>query len=49
MLDAGAREAVEKKGKSLLAIGVVDASGTFQERRRRRRCATPPASSSPAG
>jgi glutamate 5-kinase len=30
-LDAGAREAVERKGKSLLAIGVVDASGTFKK------------------
>jgi len=29
VLDAGAREAVEKKGKSLLAIGVTDASGIF--------------------
>ena len=31
VLDAGAREAVEKKGKSLLAIGVVDAKGTFRK------------------
>jgi glutamate 5-kinase len=30
-LDAGAREAVEKKGKSLLAIGVVSASGSFKK------------------
>jgi glutamate 5-kinase len=30
-LDAGAREAVEKKGKSLLAIGVVEAAGTFKK------------------
>ncbi|HEY4759857.1 MAG TPA: PUA domain-containing protein, partial [Thermoguttaceae bacterium] len=29
LLDAGAREAIEKKGKSLLAIGVVDAEGDF--------------------
>jgi glutamate 5-kinase len=29
VLDAGAREAVEKKGKSLLAIGVTGASGSF--------------------
>jgi glutamate 5-kinase len=30
-LDAGAREAVEKKGKSLLAIGVVNAAGNFKK------------------
>jgi glutamate 5-kinase len=30
-LDAGARQAVEKKGKSLLAIGIVDASGSFRK------------------
>jgi glutamate 5-kinase len=30
-LDAGAREAVERKGKSLLAIGVVSAGGTFKK------------------
>ncbi len=30
-LDAGAREAVEKKGKSLLAIGIVEASGQFKK------------------
>lgn len=30
-LDAGAREAVEKKGKSLLAIGVVEATGKFKK------------------
>jgi glutamate 5-kinase len=30
-LDAGAREAVEKKGKSLLAIGVVQATGSFKK------------------
>lgn len=29
VLDAGARKAVEKNGRSLLAIGVVDASGSF--------------------
>jgi glutamate 5-kinase len=29
LLDAGAREAIEKKGKSLLAIGIVDAEGEF--------------------
>lgn len=29
LLDAGAREAIEKKGKSLLAIGVVGAEGDF--------------------
>ena len=28
-LDAGAREAIEKRGKSLLAIGVVDVAGDF--------------------
>ena len=31
VLDAGAREAVEKKGKSLLAIGVAGASGSFKK------------------
>jgi glutamate 5-kinase len=31
VLDAGAREAVEKKGKSLLAIGVTAASGSFKK------------------
>jgi glutamate 5-kinase len=31
VLDAGAREAVEKKGKSLLAAGVTGASGTFKK------------------
>jgi glutamate 5-kinase len=31
VLDAGAREAVERKGKSLLAIGVVDARGNFRK------------------
>ncbi len=31
VLDAGAQEAVEKKGKSLLAIGVTGASGTFRK------------------
>ncbi len=30
-LDAGARAAVEKKGKSLLAIGVVQAAGSFKK------------------
>ncbi len=30
-VDAGAREAVERKGKSLLAIGVVGAIGTFKK------------------
>ena len=30
-LDTGAREAVEKKGKSLLAIGVVNATGKFKK------------------
>jgi predicted ribosome-associated RNA-binding protein Tma20 len=30
-LDAGARQAVEKKGKSLLAIGIVEASGSFRK------------------
>ena len=30
-LDAGARTAVEKKGKSLLAIGVVEATGSFKK------------------
>jgi glutamate 5-kinase len=29
LLDAGAREAIEKRGKSLLAIGVVDVEGDF--------------------
>jgi glutamate 5-kinase len=29
LLDAGAREAIEAKGKSLLAIGIVDADGEF--------------------
>jgi glutamate 5-kinase len=29
LLDAGAREAIEKRGKSLLAIGVVDTEGDF--------------------
>jgi glutamate 5-kinase len=29
LLDAGAREAIEKKGKSLLAIGIVDVEGQF--------------------
>ncbi len=29
VLDAGARQAIEKNGKSLLAIGVTDASGSF--------------------
>jgi glutamate 5-kinase len=28
-LDAGARDAIETKGKSLLAIGIVDAEGEF--------------------
>ncbi len=31
VLDAGAREAVEKKGRSLLAIGVASASGSFKK------------------
>ncbi|HEX3727095.1 MAG TPA: glutamate 5-kinase [Pirellulales bacterium] len=31
VLDDGARAAVETKGKSLLAIGVVDATGTFKK------------------
>jgi glutamate 5-kinase len=31
VLDAGAREAVERKGKSLLAIGVTAASGSFRK------------------
>jgi len=31
VLDAGARTAVEQKGKSLLAIGVVDARGRFRK------------------
>lgn len=31
VLDAGAREAVEKKGRSLLAIGVSSASGSFKK------------------
>jgi len=31
VLDAGARTAVEQKGKSLLAIGVVDARGSFRK------------------
>jgi glutamate 5-kinase len=31
VLDVGAREAVEKKGGSLLAIGVVECSGTFRK------------------
>jgi glutamate 5-kinase len=31
VLDAGAREAIEKRGKSLLAIGVVNASGSFKK------------------
>ncbi len=31
VLDAGAREAVEKKGRSLLAIGVANASGSFKK------------------
>jgi glutamate 5-kinase len=31
VLDAGAREAVEKKGKSLLAIGISAASGAFRK------------------
>ncbi|MBI3836837.1 MAG: glutamate 5-kinase [Planctomycetia bacterium] len=30
-LDAGARVAVEKKGKSLLAIGIVEATGSFRK------------------
>ncbi len=29
LLDAGAREAIEKRGKSLLAIGVIDLEGDF--------------------
>ena len=43
MLDDGARRAVEKQGRSLLAIGVVDADGTFQARGTSSRCAMPPA------
>jgi glutamate 5-kinase len=31
LVDAGAREAVEKKGKSLLAIGVVEVQGNFRK------------------
>jgi glutamate 5-kinase len=31
VVDAGAREAMEKKGKSLLAIGVVEATGNFKK------------------
>jgi glutamate 5-kinase len=31
VLDAGAREAVERKGKSLLAIGITEATGTFRK------------------
>lgn len=31
VLDAGAREAVERKGRSLLAIGISDASGAFRK------------------
>ncbi|MCH8924245.1 MAG: glutamate 5-kinase, partial [Planctomycetes bacterium] len=31
VLDAGARQAIEKKGKSLLAIGVTAASGSFKK------------------
>jgi glutamate 5-kinase len=31
VVDAGAREAVEKKGKSLLAIGVVEVRGNFRK------------------
>ncbi|MGW8256023.1 MAG: glutamate 5-kinase, partial [Thermoguttaceae bacterium] len=31
LLDAGAREAVEKRGKSLLAIGVLEAEGNFNK------------------
>ncbi|REK15891.1 MAG: glutamate 5-kinase [Planctomycetota bacterium] len=31
LLDDGAREAVEKKGKSLLAAGIVDATGAFKQ------------------
>jgi glutamate 5-kinase len=31
LLDAGAREAIEKRGKSLLAIGVVGAEGNFSK------------------
>lgn len=31
VLDAGAREAVERKGRSLLAIGIASASGTFKK------------------
>jgi glutamate 5-kinase len=31
VLDAGAREAIENRGKSLLAIGVVNASGSFKK------------------
>jgi glutamate 5-kinase len=31
VLDAGAREAVERKGRSLLAIGISDADGSFRK------------------
>ncbi len=31
VLDAGAREAIEKKGRSLLAIGIASASGSFKK------------------
>jgi len=31
VLDAGAREAVERKGRSLLAIGIASASGSFKK------------------
>lgn len=31
VLDDGARRAIEKQGRSLLAIGIVDASGTFRK------------------
>ncbi len=31
VLDAGARQAIEKQGRSLLAIGVLDASGNFNK------------------
>ncbi len=35
VLDAGARRAVEKQGRSLLAIGVTDSNGNFQQGGRR--------------
>ena len=49
MLDAGARRAIEKQGRSLLAIGVVDAERQFQKGGRRRAARRRRRASSPAG